>query len=87
MAELLNVTPAEEEALSVIVGAEVKKARVRVRKTTTERARQRRAGAVERVEYEAGSLSKAKPWEAEGISRRTWYRRQKTGAEVITLRA
>lgn len=87
MAELLNVTPEEEKALSVIVGAEVKAARDRSRKTTTERARQRRAGAVERVEYEAGSLSNAKPWEAEGISRRTWYRRQKTGAEVITLRA
>lgn len=83
MAELLNVTPAEEERLSVIVGAEVKKAREVIRS----RENRRQAGAVEREEYEAGSLSKAKPWEAEGISRRTWYRRQKMEAEVITLRA
>ena len=81
MAELLNVTPAEEEALSVIVGAEVKKTREVIRS----RENRRKAGAVERVEYEAGSLAKMKPWEAEGISRRTWYRRQKTGAEIITL--
>lgn len=87
MAELLNVTPEEEKALSVIVGATVKAARDRSRKTTTERARQRRAGAVERVEYEAGSLSQAKPWEAEGVSRRTWYRRQKAGPEVTAQRA
>lgn len=87
MAELLNVTPAEEEHLSVIVGAEVKKARVRVRKTEQKRSQRRCDGVVERSEYEAGSLSKTKPWEAEGISRASWYRRQKTVAEVITLRA
>ena len=61
MAVLLNVTPEEEAKLSVVVGATVKAVRDRSRKTTTERARQRRAGVVERVEYEAGSLSKMKP--------------------------
>jgi hypothetical protein len=30
-----------------------------------------------RAEYEARSLSKRKPWVAEGISRRTWYRQRK----------
>jgi hypothetical protein len=30
-----------------------------------------------REEYLAGSLSRLKPWEAEGVSRITWYRRQK----------
>jgi hypothetical protein len=30
-----------------------------------------------RDEYEAQSVSRRKPWEAEGISRATWYRRQK----------
>jgi hypothetical protein len=29
-----------------------------------------------RSKYEENSLSARKPWEAEGISRRTWYRRQ-----------
>ena len=29
-----------------------------------------------RAEYVANTLSRDKPWEAEGISRRTWYRRR-----------
>ena len=82
MAELLAVTPAEEKALSVIVGAEVKKARVRVRKTEQKRSQRRCDGVVERSEYEAGSLSKAKPWEAEGLSRASWYRRQKARSDA-----
>lgn len=32
-------------------------------------------GCMTRAEYEGNSLSRNKPWEAEGISRRTWYRR------------
>lgn len=39
-------------------------------------------GVVSRKDYEAKSLSKTKPWEAEGISRRTWYRRR-AGHEVM----
>jgi hypothetical protein len=34
-----------------------------------------------RVGYEARSLSRQRPWELEGVSRRTWYRRRR--AEVI----
>ena len=30
-----------------------------------------------RAEYEAKSISRAKPWEALGMSRATWYRRGK----------
>jgi hypothetical protein len=37
--------------------------------------RRRVRGARPRAEYEANSLARAKPWEAEGMSRRTWYRR------------
>jgi hypothetical protein len=29
-----------------------------------------------------GSISSQKPWEAEGVSRMTWYRRQKSKGEV-----
>jgi hypothetical protein len=39
--------------------------------------RRRHRGAKPRNEYEANSISKAKPWEAEGWSRAKWYRRQK----------
>ena len=38
----------------------------------------RAKGAVPRAEYEANSLAQRKPWTAHGVSRRTWYRRQKT---------
>lgn len=37
-------------------------------------AKRRAAGSVARSEYEGGSVEKTKPWIAEGISRRTWYR-------------
>ena len=37
-------------------------------------------GAVSRQEYLAKSLSRAQPWLALGISRRTYYRRQKLAA-------
>jgi hypothetical protein len=40
------------------------------------RARRRQAGQKTRAEYLAQSLSKTKPWVAEGISRRTWERRR-----------
>ena len=47
-----------------------------------------RAWALPRAEYLAESLMRKKPWEAFGISRRTWYRRgkptspQKTNKEL-----
>lgn len=87
MAELLRVTPDEEKALSVIVGADVKAVRVRVRKTEQKRLQRRRDGVVERAAYEAGSVAKARPWEAEGISRASWYRRQKVEPEADMRRA
>lgn len=42
-------------------------------------AARRAAGIKPRPEYEAASIERSKPWEAEGISRRTWYRRRGTG--------
>mgnify|MGYP002478775367 CR=1 FL=1 len=87
MAELLNVTPEEEKALSVIVGATVKAERRKATDTIQKGVRRRRSGVVERVAYEAGSVAQAKPWEAEGISRASWYRRQKTGPEAEMRRA
>jgi hypothetical protein len=43
------------------------------------REQERRAakGAKPRAEYVASSLASAQPWTAEGISRRTWYRRHR----------
>ena len=36
----------------------------------------RRVWAERRAEYEAASLARTRPWEAEGISKSTWYRRR-----------
>ena len=38
--------------------------------------KRRAAGVIPRDEYEGNSLSRHKPWESEGVSRATWYRRQ-----------
>jgi putative DNA primase/helicase len=54
-------------------GHETKRERDRVRKATGRRA----GGAVPRPEYLAqNALSRTKPWEHEGVSRRTWERRR-----------
>jgi hypothetical protein len=39
-------------------------------------------GRTSREEYLANSLSRLRPWEAEGISRATYYRRLRRGAET-----
>jgi hypothetical protein len=39
--------------------------------------RRRAANAIDRQIYEANSLSRQRPWDAEGVSRRTWERRRK----------
>ena len=54
------------------------------RKAEAETRRRRRNGAIPRTEYEAKSLSTQKPWEADGISRSTYYRRKRK-AEVVDL--
>lgn len=40
-------------------------------------------GRKDRASYEAASISAAKPWEAEGVSRRTWYRRLGTSPSRV----
>jgi hypothetical protein len=55
--------------------AEQRKAKARGR----ERERRRRKGAKPRADYLAQALSRTRPWEMLGISRRTYYRRRGTG--------
>ena len=52
--------------------AEQRRAKRRLR----DQRRRQRAGRKPRAIYLAASLTRQKPWKAEGISRRTWYRRQ-----------
>jgi hypothetical protein len=55
------------------------KQRAKKLRTECQRERRRREGVVTRAVYEARSLAKAEPWLAEGVSRRTWFRRRKRG--------
>jgi hypothetical protein len=53
------------------------RAKRRRQKERERKERARRAKGIKpRAEYEKQAISAAKPWEAEGISRRTWYRRR-----------
>jgi hypothetical protein len=78
VAHMLRVTYAERIAIrATTIGAidANKRARTLIRKQRArhrERARRRANGAIPRER----SLSRTQPWIAEGISRRTWYRRR-----------
>lgn len=75
----LEITESEMRAagLRILVTGDVR------RENTTERKRQSR-GSVSRAEYreqvQAGSLAQKRPWDAQGISRATWYRLKKERA-------
>jgi hypothetical protein len=86
LARILGLKAAERRELGVTTIGSIdmgKAARTKARKTASRKrseARRRDAGAIPRAEYEANSLSRSRPWEALGISRRTWERRQKAAA-------
>ncbi|MEG3973677.1 hypothetical protein QT970_03515 [Microcoleus sp. herbarium8] len=67
---LFGITTDEERQLKTIISKSTAKRRDAERDT----ARRRERGAVEREQYETNSASRTKPWEALGMSRRTWYR-------------
>jgi hypothetical protein len=95
IAKLLYVTMAERTKLKLkTIGAcdisqadRQKAAKERKRERDRNRQEQRRKveGRVDRTSYEAASLSKLKPWVAEGISRRTWERRRDASASQIEI--
>lgn len=71
--DLFGITDDEQRQLKTIISKDMALERHRTR----EKARRRAAGAIDRETYENQSISRQKPWEALGISRRTWYRREK----------
>jgi hypothetical protein len=83
-----RVTREEREALGLTTigaidyGKAARTKRRRERDRQRKRAVRRAHGMQPRTEYEAASLTHAKPWEGEGISRRTWYRHR--AAQVAT---
>lgn len=60
---------------------------MKAKKMESDRERQRvkrkSEGRKDRKQYVADSASKTRPWEAEGISRRTWYRRRGTSLSRV----
>jgi len=68
--DIFGITEDEQRQLRTIISVEEAKRR----RAKRERARRAASGAIPRGEYEAGSVSAKKPWEALGISRATWYR-------------
>ena len=71
LVSLLNITDDEQRQLKTIISRTQSRERDRLRKEKQRRA----AGVVDRATWERNALSRRKPWEALGISRRTWYRR------------
>lgn len=70
--DVFKITSDEERQMRTIISEDVAAERHRERDT----ARRRAAGATDRQTYEDNSISRQRPWEALGISRRTWYRMQ-----------
>lgn len=77
--ELFSITEEEQAKLRTIISPGISKARRLERDKNRKEQERRRAGMVERSEFEAQSLTNQKPWDALGISRATYYRRKKKG--------
>lgn len=71
---LFRITGDEMRKLRTIISSDMARERHRKR----DEARRRAAGSVDRATYEAESMSRQKPWEAFGMSRRSWYRQKAT---------
>jgi hypothetical protein len=80
---LLSVTPEERQRLGLTtIGSrgttkEERKAESLRRRRKRQKAKRWASGMIPREQYEAQSLSRMKPWQREGISRRTWERRRR----------
>jgi hypothetical protein len=83
LARYLRLDYATRQALGItMIGAydadkRERRRRRRERNRQAKELKRRARGSRLRSEYEAQSISRAKPWEAEGISRKTWYKRLK----------
>ncbi len=84
LAKFLGVTDRQRTALgitsigSIDVGRKQREKRRREHKRMNKELIRRARGIKPRAQYESSSLSRTRPWDSEGISRRTWYRRRGT---------
>jgi len=80
--EKLGITAIEMQDMKVLIDAEEKEGRRRRKRRTTGERADRPNGTTGhdradwRAQVAAGSAAMEKPWEAAGVSRRTWYRKQ-----------
>ncbi|MBY5457418.1 hypothetical protein HFO89_13745 [Rhizobium leguminosarum] len=91
----LHLSYAERSALNIrTIGAfdvpkrkraKLQKEKRRQRDRARKEEQRRAAGALSRADYLANSFSQARPWEAFGISRRTWERRGKPMPDPETI--
>ncbi|MDC9811906.1 MULTISPECIES: hypothetical protein [Rhizobium] len=65
--------------------AKLQKEKRRQRDRSRKEEQRRAAGGISRADYLANSFSQVRPWEAFGISRRTWERRGKPMPEAETI--
>ena len=76
--ELLQITGAEMSHMRALITEDKARRRDRDRKRKERAAK----GAIARDDWlTANSTTQERPWQAEGISRATWYRRQRTAAD------
>jgi len=84
-AERAHINATSATKITTIGCCDVSKAgRVKLRNSLKQEARRRRRGLQSRAQYLACAKSRRRPWIAEGISRRTWYYRQRAIAQVRT---
>jgi hypothetical protein len=83
----LNLTETERSRLNITTIGTVdmtkdeRAAARKARKRQAKREKRRKQGIKPRAEYEASAIGHGKPWEAEGVSKATWYRRQRTAKQ------
>ncbi len=91
LGERLQLTYDERKALGIHTIApcdmsddELQKCR-KARRAYLQWKRRQAKGSKTRAEYLGGSLARLQPWKAEGISRRTWYRRRGASLKLVKL--
>jgi hypothetical protein len=80
LARFLGVTYAQRQRLGITTIGAIdvsRKGRMMLSKRKDRDRKRRTRGTKPRAEYEAHSLTRTKPWQAAGMSRRTWYRRRR----------
>ncbi|BCI65883.1 hypothetical protein [Acetobacter aceti] len=84
--QVLDISIKEMETLKCLVSDSIKKERRKQADRKYQADKRRKAGAVDRDTYENTSLNKERPWEVEGISRASWYRREKKVRKIAVIR-